>query len=175
MAENVVINGTTYPAVEAVSLADGNGNTTVFYPDAVRYVEQSLTEAQKAQARQNINAMSKDELQDGINTALAQAKESGEFDGAKGEPGIVWRGEYSEAYAYLIGDAVANGRSSYICVENNGGSEPSVIPGEANQTAWQLLASAGKNGNDYVLTDADKNKIVNAVIAALPVYAGEVL
>ena len=62
MAENVVINGTTYPAVEAVSLADGNGNTTVFYPDAVRYNEQYLTEAQKAQARQNLGVGSVDEV-----------------------------------------------------------------------------------------------------------------
>jgi hypothetical protein len=54
MAQDVVINGTTYPAVEAVALADGNGNTTMFYPDAVRYVAQNLTEAQKAQARENV-------------------------------------------------------------------------------------------------------------------------
>lgn len=54
MAQDVVINGTTYPAVETVALTDANGNTTLYYPDAVRYVEQNLTEEQKAQARQNI-------------------------------------------------------------------------------------------------------------------------
>ena len=95
--------------------------------------------------------------------------------GEKGEPGIVWKGEYNSSHGYLIGDAVEYVGSSYVCVENNGGSEPSVSPSEASQTAWQLLASAGKNGNDYVLTNSDKNIIVNAVIAALPVYAGEVL
>lgn len=56
MAQDAVINGTTYPAVEAVALTDGNGNTTQYYPDAVRYVAQSLTDAQKAQARENIGA-----------------------------------------------------------------------------------------------------------------------
>lgn len=56
MAQNVVINGVTYPAVEAVALTDSNGNTIPYYPDAVRYVPQTLTEAQKAQARQNIGA-----------------------------------------------------------------------------------------------------------------------
>lgn len=58
MAQDVVINGTTYPAVESASLTDVNGNTTLFYPDAVRYVEQTLTDEQKAQARQNIGAIS---------------------------------------------------------------------------------------------------------------------
>lgn len=56
MAQDVVVNGTTYPGVETVALQDANGNVTMFYPDAVRYVEQSLTPEQQAQARQNIGA-----------------------------------------------------------------------------------------------------------------------
>ena len=62
MAQDVVINGTTYPAVESVALRDANGNVTQFYPDAVRYVPQELTEAQKVQARQNIGAISESDL-----------------------------------------------------------------------------------------------------------------
>lgn len=56
MAQDVLINGTTYPAVETVALTDQNGGVTMYYPDAVRYVEQTLTEAQKTQARANIGA-----------------------------------------------------------------------------------------------------------------------
>lgn len=33
MAQDVVINGITYPAVEAVALSDSEGNTTYYYPD----------------------------------------------------------------------------------------------------------------------------------------------
>lgn len=33
MAQDVVVNGTTYPAVESVALRDANGNVTMFYPD----------------------------------------------------------------------------------------------------------------------------------------------
>lgn len=33
----------------------------------------------------------------------------------------------------------------------------------------------GPKGDDYVLTDADKNDIANLVVAALPVYNGEVI
>ena len=62
MAESVVINGTTYPEVEAVALGNGNGEKTLYYPDAVRYHAQTLTEEQKAQARENIGATSKDDI-----------------------------------------------------------------------------------------------------------------
>lgn len=54
MAQDVVVNGTTYPDVETVVMTDESGNAIPFYPDAVRYSAQTLTEAQKAQARQNI-------------------------------------------------------------------------------------------------------------------------
>lgn len=41
-------------------------------------------------------------------------------------------------------------------------------------TAEQLEALKGKDGQDYVLTSADKTEIANAVIEALPKYEGEV-
>lgn len=68
MAQDVVINGTTYPAVESVVLTDTNGNTKQYYPDAVRYVAQTLTAAQQAQARANIGAVAKNGLTLGIHT-----------------------------------------------------------------------------------------------------------
>lgn len=56
MAENLIVNDVTYPQVEALSLTSNTGEQIVFYPDAVRYVEQELTDEQKAQARENIGA-----------------------------------------------------------------------------------------------------------------------
>lgn len=70
MAQDVVVNGTTYPAVESVALRDGNGNETMYYPDAVRYVEQTLTEAQKAQARENIGAIGSTDATDSVEILL---------------------------------------------------------------------------------------------------------
>lgn len=133
-------NGTTYttPSIRGATGAAGKDAPQ----DVIRYGEQTLTEAQKAQARQNIGALSEsdvsaefvvqdtapedttvfwvdptdnsdDGFQEAVNVALAQAKASGEFKGDKGDP--------------------------------------------------------------YTLTTADKNTIVDAVIAALPVYNGEVL
>ena len=60
MAENVVINDTTYNGVDALALLRPDGSVVTFYPDAVRYNSQKLTEAQKAQVIQNIGAVSED-------------------------------------------------------------------------------------------------------------------
>jgi hypothetical protein len=68
-----------------------------------------------------------DGFEEALNLALAQAKTSGEFDGAPGRDGI----------------------------DGKDGKTP-------------------VKGTDY-FTAADKQEIVNAVIAALPVYNGEVL
>ena len=54
MSENVVINDTTYNGVDTLALVRSDGNVATFYPDAVRYNAQNLTEEQKAQARENI-------------------------------------------------------------------------------------------------------------------------
>lgn len=56
MSENVVINGVAYNGVDSLALTRADGTVVTFYPDAVRYVTQTLTEAQKAQARKNIGA-----------------------------------------------------------------------------------------------------------------------
>lgn len=52
---------------------------------AVRFERQELTDTQKEQARENIDALGKDQLPSAINTALEQAKKSGEFDGNDGK------------------------------------------------------------------------------------------
>lgn len=87
MANDVIINGQTYSGMDAVNLMRTDGTTETYYPDAVRYVAQTLTAEQKAQARQNVDALASSELSGAINTALAQAKASGEFNGEKGDTG----------------------------------------------------------------------------------------
>ena len=62
MAENLVINEVTYPEVKAISVETTEGEQAMYYPDAVRYTEQTLTEAQQEQARTNIAAASAAEV-----------------------------------------------------------------------------------------------------------------
>lgn len=54
MAEDIVINGTTYNGVNVLALKNKDGRTVSFYPDAIRYTAQTLTDEQKEQARENI-------------------------------------------------------------------------------------------------------------------------
>lgn len=54
MSENLVVNGVTYNGVDSISMTNENGERVQYYADAVRYVEQDLTDKQKAQARENI-------------------------------------------------------------------------------------------------------------------------
>jgi hypothetical protein len=62
MSENVVINDTTYNGVDSLALLRPDGTVVTFYPDAVRYNPQNLSEPQKAQARQNLGVGSVDEV-----------------------------------------------------------------------------------------------------------------
>ena len=64
MAGNLLINGVTYNNVNSISVPNEHEEETFFYPDAVRYNAQELTEAQKAQARENIGAASSEEIAD---------------------------------------------------------------------------------------------------------------
>ena len=83
---------------EGTTAHDASGNPIIgkMPTTNVLYTEQTLTEAQKAQARENIGAqpvgsyLESTELTSAIDTALAQAKASGEFDGDKGEQGPVY-------------------------------------------------------------------------------------
>ncbi len=58
MAENISVNGVTYNGVDTVEFETPEGKSVGFYPDAVRYNAQELTEEQRAQARENIGVKS---------------------------------------------------------------------------------------------------------------------
>ena len=57
-----------------------------------------------------------------------------------GEPGIVWKGEWSASATYAESDAVFYGGSSYICILGHTNQEP------PNATYWDVLAAAGEPG-----------------------------
>lgn len=97
-----------------------------------------------------------DKLQEAINTALAQAKATGEFDGEDG----------SAATIAIIG-ASALPAGANPSVSEAGGST-------AQNRKYILGIPRGPQGPAYELTDEDKAAITAAVIAAFPKYAGEV-
>ena len=56
MAEDIVVNGVTYNGVDSIAMKNKEGKDVRYFADAVRYMAQTLTEEQKAQARANIGA-----------------------------------------------------------------------------------------------------------------------
>lgn len=57
-----------------------------------------------------------------------------------------WRGAWSSAENYLIGDAVSYLGSSWIAIDDNTNSAPPSTPG-GSSTDWELLASIGSTGS----------------------------
>ena len=109
-----------------------------------------------------------------INTALAQAKESGQFDGAqgpKGDKGDDGRGIIS--IQQTSGDHSPGTRDTYTIYYTDGTSRQYVVyngkdgdpgePGEPGKTPVK--------GTDY-WTTSDKAGIVSDVLAALPTWEG---
>lgn len=54
--------------------------------------------------------------------------------------GLVPRGAYNGATAYVVGDSVSYNGSSYICILASTGNVPT------NTTYWQVLANKGETG-----------------------------
>lgn len=77
----------------------------------------------------------------------------GDLQGAKGDKGLNWRGNWSNSTPYAQDDAVFYNGSSYVCLTGNTGSQPP----SAN---WDLLAQKGDD--TQVATKADKTTTISA-------------
>ena len=146
-----------------------------------------------------IEGVTPDQVDQVVQNALQEAKESGEFDGEKGDDGgyyapsvddsgiLTW--EASKAGMPAVPAANIKGKDGYTPVKGKDyfDGEPGYTPvkgidyfdGEPGYTPVKGVdyfdGEPGKTpvkGTDY-FTDADKAEMVNAVIAALPVYGGE--
>lgn len=129
------------------------------------------------------NLMERSEAETIINTALAQAKESGEFDGKNGVSAThSWNGTTltvtsasGTSSANLKGDA---GASPTIIIEEtaSGVLIEATNPDGTQQIGYALHGAPGKSpvkGVDY-WTETDKNEIIQSVVAELGVVIGEV-
>ena len=170
---------------------------TVAGAKAVLYAPQELTAKQRAQARTNIGALAETELDAAVDDALAQAKESGDFKGDKGDTGPQGpqgergkpgeqgpKGEKGDTGA--AGANGANGVSAThswdgttLTITSASGTSSANLKGDTGDTGPEgprgEPGPEGPRGPAYTLTEADKAEMVAAVIAALPVYNGEVV
>lgn len=120
--------------------------------DAVLYVEQTLTETQKAQARENIDAMAVGELQQGVNEALAQAKASGDFKGDDG----------TSVTVKSVSESTADGGSNVVTFSD--GKTLTVKNGSKGSKGDK--GDTPVKGTDY-FTEAEKAAMVQEVIDAI--------
>lgn len=81
-----------------------NKNPITFTEKDPTVPEWAKTETKPAYSADEVGAIAESELQTAINTALAQAKASGEFDGADGQPGANGApgADGKSAYAYAV-------------------------------------------------------------------------
>lgn len=110
-----------------------------------------------------------DKLPEAINTALAQAKASGEFDGPSGTDGSNGKDgkDGTSVTVASVTESAADGGSNIVTFSD--GKTLTVKNGKTGADGKTPV-----KGTDYY-TAADKADMVNAVLAALPVYNGEVV
>lgn len=108
--------------------------------------------------------LSADTLPNAVNTALAQAKESGEFDGADGRDGV----DGKDGYTPIKGVDYFDGEQGIQGIQGETGPQgPQGVQGERGEKG-----ETGAPGADYVLTDDDKTEIATKVLAELPTWTG---
>lgn len=131
-------------------------------PEAIASGVQAYMDANPV-TPEGIGALAAEQLPQAINDALSQAKASGDFKGEKGDQGEQGtagpKGEQG-----IQGEPGAKG--------DKGDKGDTGAPGANGKDGAD--GKTPVKGTDY-FTAADKTEMVNAVIAALPVYHGEVL
>lgn len=136
------------------------------------------------------SALQESNLQSAVNTALAQAKESGEFKGEKGDKGDTGAAgaagtkgaDGTSVTVTSVSESTADGGSNVVTFSNGStvtiknGSKGSQ--GEKGDTGATGATGAKGNkgdtpvkGTDY-WTAADKEEMVDDVLAALPTWTG---
>lgn len=186
-------------------------------PDAIKnavedYLEQNPVEApvQSVNGKtgkvdltaEDVGAISQDKLQEATNEALAQAKASGEFDGADGQPGKdgisathSWNGtiltvtsESGTSSADLKGEKGDTGEPGQKGDKGDPGEKGEQgIRGEKGEKGDKgdtgIQGIPGEKGEPGTpgytpqkgtdyYTEADKTEMVNAVLSALPTWNG---
>ncbi len=159
---NVSLQDEESLSVEVQDIVGGGGSMF-----AVTYTPQELTEEEKHQARENIDALGNNELSSAIDEALLIAKESGAFkgetgaQGAKGADGTSATHRWSGTTLYVTS---ASGTSSANLKGDTGAAGKDGLPGADGKNGEDGYTP--RRGTDY-WTDADKAEIKSYVDEAI--------
>lgn len=126
---------------------------------AVLYYPQELTSEQKQQARANIGAASQKDLQDGVNEALKEAKESGDFNGPAGYTPV--KGE-----DYFDGE---DGKDATVKIESSGVVKeyPELKIHQVSQAEYEALYEADElEENSIYVTPVNEILSIEQIVAS---------
>lgn len=161
---------------------DESGNVEITIPDSSQNVD--LTDYAKEQwVREGFQPkgdyLANTELTNAVNTALAQAKESGVFDGSDGQPGAdgsPGKDGISATHSWngtVLTVTSASGTSSADLKGDKGDKGDTGATGPRGEKG-----EPGEDGADYALTDADKVEIAAKVpivkVAEQPIFVGDI-
>ena len=161
---------------------------TIQFPgsdDVYEVVDEGARESIKTQQEKINDKLDADKLSDAVNDALAKAKADGEFKGEPGDPGADGNGVASIDIVSIDSEEDeegGNSQSDYYIPSVSTDGILSWIASNDNMPAVPPVNIKGPQGNsgrtpvkgvDY-FTDAEKADLVAEVLAALPVYEGEV-
>ena len=130
-----------------------NGNMTLEIPNQLSQLtddatHRTVTDAEKANWNSKLN---QSDLQSGINTALAQAKASGEFDGAKGEQGI-------QGIQGIQGEKGADGAKGDKGDKGETGADGVSATHSWNGTTLTITSASGTSSADLKGAKGDKGE-----------------
>ena len=102
-----------------------------------------------------VGALSQEELQNGVNLALEQAKESGEFDGADGYTPIKGK-DYFDGNDYVLTESDKQEIADMIDIPESGGGEKQwqkigTFTANDNINQWEI--DTDENGNPFACTE----------------------
>lgn len=156
---------TTITGGHRVSITDASGTKSFDVMNGAEISDTKLAEAIAAYIAENPieGGVDEEQLAQAVETALQTAKDSGEFDGPQGPPGLNWRGEWVESVGYQKNDAVSRNGTSYVLVDS---SFPSSEKPEEHPNSWAVLAQKGDSGASgvYIGPDAPTDPSVNVWI-----------
>ena len=140
---------------------------------SVKYSTQDASEEQKAQARANIGAVSRAEINDAVSAGIDEAKANGEFDGKDGKDGAQWF--FGTDFDAEIIYPVTNAKKGDLYVNTNtnnvyqlGDSKwtyKANIQG-ASGTSPTISVADITDGHKLTITDKNGTKTVNVLNGA---------